>query len=94
MVNSTEYDSQYRAKAFQKLVWCLYIKTVVIMRFMPILLVKRQCLDAYVNKMGFRAIERHHGVNHTTVIRWVKQVGQQLPQALPHRDSTRRGSTR
>lgn len=45
--------------------------------------VKRQCLDAYVNKMGFRAIERHHGVNHTTVIRWVKQVGQQLPQAPP-----------
>ena len=33
--------------------------------------------------MGFRAIERHHGVNHTTVIRWVKQVGQQLPQAPP-----------
>ncbi|WP_346294473.1 IS1 family transposase [Sphaerothrix gracilis] len=45
--------------------------------------VKRQCLNAYVNKMGFRTLERHHGVDHTTVIRWVKQVGQQLPQAPP-----------
>lgn len=31
--------------------------------------------------MGFRAIERVKGVHHTTVIHWVKQVGQQLPDA-------------
>lgn len=34
----------------------------------------RQRLDADVNKMGFRALERHHGVDHITVIRWVKPV--------------------
>ena len=31
--------------------------------------------------MGFRAIERSTGVNHNTVIQWVKQVGEQLPNA-------------
>ncbi|GAA6620840.1 hypothetical protein NUACC26_066580 [Scytonema sp. NUACC26] len=31
--------------------------------------------------MGFRAIQRDKGVHHTTVINWVKQVGQQLPNA-------------
>jgi hypothetical protein len=35
----------------------------------------------YVNKMGFRAIERHHGVDNTMLICWVKQIGQPLPQA-------------
>jgi insertion element IS1 protein InsB len=43
--------------------------------------VKRQCLKMYVNGMGFRAIERVTGVHHTTVITWVKQVGQLLPDA-------------
>jgi hypothetical protein len=33
--------------------------------------------------MEFRAIERHHGVDRTTVICRVKQGGQPLPQALP-----------
>lgn len=31
--------------------------------------------------MGFRAIERSTGVHHTTIIYWVKQIGQQLPDA-------------
>ena len=35
----------------------------------------------YVNGMGFRAIERVKGVHHTTVITWVKQVGERLPDA-------------
>lgn len=35
----------------------------------------------YVNGMGFRAIERVKGVHHTTVITWVKQVGELLPDA-------------
>ena len=35
----------------------------------------------YVDGMGFRAIERVKGVHHTTVITWVKQVGERLPDA-------------
>lgn len=31
--------------------------------------------------MGFRAIERCTGVNHNTVINWVRQRGEQLPDA-------------
>ena len=33
----------------------------------------------YVNGMGFRAIERIKGVHHTSIINWVKQVGELLP---------------
>jgi hypothetical protein len=29
--------------------------------------------------MGFRAIQRVKGVHHTTIITWVKQVGEMLP---------------
>jgi hypothetical protein len=43
--------------------------------------VKRECLKMYVNGMGFRGIERVKGVHHTTVITWVKQVGELLPDA-------------
>ena len=42
---------------------------------------KRECLRMYVNGSGFRAIERVKGVHHTTVITWVKQVGELLPDA-------------
>lgn len=42
---------------------------------------KQLCLRMYVNGMGFRAIERVTGVAHTTVIGWVKQVGERLPDA-------------
>jgi transposase-like protein len=35
----------------------------------------------YVNGQGFRAIERITGVNHNTVINWVKQVGFSLHDA-------------
>jgi hypothetical protein len=31
--------------------------------------------------MGFRGIERVKGVHHTTVITWVKQIGELLPDA-------------
>lgn len=31
--------------------------------------------------MGFRAIKRVTGVHHTTVIYWVKQLGEQLEDA-------------
>lgn len=43
--------------------------------------VKATCLKMYVNGMGFRGIERVTGVHHTTVIYWVKQVGENLPNA-------------
>ncbi len=42
---------------------------------------KRECLKMYVNGMGFRAIERVKGVHHTTIITWVKKVGELLPNA-------------
>lgn len=35
----------------------------------------------YVNGIGFRAIERATGVNHNTVINWVKQAAVGLPSA-------------
>ena len=43
--------------------------------------IKRDCLKMYVNGMGFRGIERVKGVHHTTVIYWVKLVGELLPNA-------------
>ena len=43
--------------------------------------VRRDCLQMYVNGMGFRAIERVKGVHHTTIITWVKQIGVLLPDA-------------
>lgn len=42
---------------------------------------KRECLRMYVNGLGFRAIERMKGVHHTTIITWVKQIGELLPDA-------------
>ncbi|BAZ65941.1 insertion element protein [Fischerella sp. NIES-4106] len=41
--------------------------------------IKESCLTMYLNGNGFRAIERITSVNHNTVIRWVKEVGQRLP---------------
>ena len=38
--------------------------------------IKATCL-----KMYFRGIERVTGVHHTTVITWVRQVGEHLPDA-------------
>lgn len=43
--------------------------------------IRRDCLKMYVNGMGFRAIERVKGVHHTTVMKWVKQVGSLWPNA-------------
>ena len=43
--------------------------------------IKRDCLKMYVNGMGFRSIERVKGVHHTTIITWVKLVGELLPDA-------------
>lgn len=41
--------------------------------------VRTLCLKMSVNGMGFRGIERVTDIHHTTVINWVKQVGEHLP---------------
>lgn len=41
----------------------------------------RECLIMYVNGMGLRAIARVKKVHHTTIINWVKKVGELLPDA-------------
>ncbi len=43
--------------------------------------VKEQCLKMYVNGNGFRAIERLTGVNHNTVIHWVRHTANSLSDA-------------
>ena len=50
--------------------------------------VKRECLLMYINGMGFRAIERIKGVHHTSIINWVKQVGELLPNAYTPLDGS------
>jgi hypothetical protein len=45
-----------------------------------------KCLEMYVNGMGFRAIERVTGVNHNTVINWLKQVATLLPDAPDYQE--------
>jgi transposase-like protein len=42
---------------------------------------KRECLKMYVNGLGFRAIGRIKGISHVTIMNWVKQVGELLPDA-------------
>ncbi len=46
---------------------------------------KQECLKMYLNGMGFRGIERVKGVHHTTIISWVKQLGEKLPD-VPQED--------
>ena len=43
--------------------------------------IKKECLKSYCNAMGFRTIERDKEIHHTTVINWVKQIGEQFPDA-------------
>lgn len=43
--------------------------------------IKENCLKMYVNGLGFRAIERVTGVNHNSVIRWVRKSAIALPDA-------------
>lgn len=38
----------------------------------------------YVNGIGFRAIGRLTGVNHNTVINWVRKAALKLPDAPEH----------
>ena len=43
--------------------------------------IRKQCLTMYVNGVGFRAIERQTGVNHNTIIQWVRIAAKQLSNA-------------
>ncbi len=56
--------------------------------------VKRECLKMYVNGMGFRGIERVKTVHHTTIINWVKQAGELLPDCYAKRNKSRSGRIR
>ena len=44
--------------------------------------VKKICLKMVVNGMGFRGIERVTGVHHTTVMNWMKEVGNIVPDVF------------
>ncbi len=46
--------------------------------------IKRECLEMYVNGSGFRAIERVKKVDHTTIITWVKKIGNDLPKCADY----------
>jgi transposase-like protein len=43
--------------------------------------IKHECLEMYLNGLGFRAIERVKKVHHTTIITWVKKIGNELPNS-------------
>lgn len=43
--------------------------------------IKHECLEMYLNGLGFRAIERIKKVHHTTIITWVKKIGSELPKS-------------
>lgn len=42
--------------------------------------VKKICLKMYLNGMGFRGIERITGIHHTTIMNWVAESGEKLPE--------------
>lgn len=42
--------------------------------------VKEFCLKMYLNGMGLRAIERITDIHHTTIMNWVKESGEELPE--------------
>lgn len=56
--------------------------------------VKQHCLTLYVNGMGFRAIERSTGVNHNTVMNWVKQSGSIVSRCARKSDGFRLSTSR
>ena len=43
--------------------------------------VKHECLMMYVNGTGLRAIGRVKGIHHTTIMNWIQQTGELLPDA-------------
>lgn len=43
--------------------------------------VKRLCLRTYVNGMGVRGISRVTDIGHTTILNWIEQSGERLPES-------------
>jgi transposase-like protein len=41
--------------------------------------VKELCVKMSLNGMGFRSIERVTGINHNSVINWVRQAAEAIP---------------
>lgn len=48
--------------------------------------VKQLCIKMYLNGMGLRGIERVTEIHHTTVMRWMREAGLQLPDAPQSED--------
>jgi insertion element IS1 protein InsB len=43
--------------------------------------VKQLCLKMYVNGMGVRGISRVTEISHVTILNWIEQVGEKLPDS-------------
>ena len=43
--------------------------------------IRKQALRLYVDGMNLRRTARHVGVHHTTIMSWVKEYVQRLPEA-------------
>lgn len=48
--------------------------------------IKHECLEIYLNGLGFRAIERIKKVHHTTIINWVKNIGNELTKNIDYNE--------
>ena len=42
-----------------------------------------ECIQLYLEGVGFRGIERLKGVSHVTVMRWVRDLGERIEQLRP-----------
>ena len=47
---------------------------------------RTQCIRLYLEGVGFRGISRLTGVSHTTVMRWVKRLGDDIERFRPQTD--------
>ncbi|MDX2232203.1 MAG: IS1 family transposase, partial [Leptolyngbyaceae cyanobacterium bins.349] len=53
--------------------------------------VKRLCIKMYVNGMGIRGISRVTDIAHTTILNWIKQSGENLPDNYDPDETTQVG---
>src|SRR4028118_710270 len=56
--------------------------------------VKRLCLQMYVNGMGVRGISRVTEISHVTILNWIEQAGEDLPDSYDHSSVPPSGGTR
>ena len=45
--------------------------------------IKQQALDLYLEGVGFRGIERLTNIHHTTVMKWVKNLAEEIEKLRP-----------